>query len=136
MTIVPFFIITVLSAFSAILTAISVRFNFHDKKAEIKSLIEKLHKIKTKLEYVISCNGDLAQAEADFNKVLADAGTYGITIEMMHAKYGLAAVAKAKGEKDEAIRLAQETREELSRLLKAHYLLDQVNDLLKELEAM
>ena len=63
MTVVPLIIITVLSAFSAILTAISVRFNFHDKKAEIKSLIEKLHKIKTKLEYVISCNGGLTPAE-------------------------------------------------------------------------
>jgi len=63
MTVAPLIVITVLSAFSAILTGISARFNFHDKKAEIKSLIEKLHKIKTKLEYVISCNGDLAQAE-------------------------------------------------------------------------
>ena len=63
MTIVPVIVITVLSAFSAILTGISARFNFHNKKAEIKSLIEKLNKIKSKLEYVISCNGDLTDDE-------------------------------------------------------------------------
>jgi Flp pilus assembly protein TadB len=62
-TIVPVIVITVLSVFSAILTAISARFNFHDKKAEIKSLIEKLNNIKSKLEYVISCNGDLTDDE-------------------------------------------------------------------------
>ena len=62
-TTVPVIVITVLSAFSAILTGISARFNFHNKKAEIKSLIEKLNKIKSKLEYVISCNGDLTDDE-------------------------------------------------------------------------
>jgi superfamily II DNA/RNA helicase len=60
---VPVIVITVLSAFSAILTGISSRFNFHSKKAEIKTLIEKLNKIKLKLDYVISCNGDLTQHE-------------------------------------------------------------------------
>ena len=69
-TIVPVIVITVLSAFSAILTAISARFNFHDKKAEIKSLIEKLNKIKYKLEYVISCNGNLTQTE--YEEILKD----------------------------------------------------------------
>jgi hypothetical protein len=64
----PVMIIPILSSFSAILTGISVRFNFHDKKAEIKRLIEKLNKIKSKLEYVISCNGDLTQA--DYEEIL------------------------------------------------------------------
>ena len=64
-TIVPVIVISVLAAFSAILTGISVRFNFHDKEAEIKGLIEKLNRIKSKLEYVISCNGDLTQAECE-----------------------------------------------------------------------
>jgi hypothetical protein len=63
MTTVPLIVITVLSAFSAILTGISARFNFHNKKAEIKCLIEKLNKIKAKLDYVISCNGTLTHAE-------------------------------------------------------------------------
>jgi len=67
---VPIIIVPILSAFSAILTAISARFNFHDKKAQIKGLIEKLDKIKAKLEYVISCNGDLTQAE--YEQILKD----------------------------------------------------------------
>jgi hypothetical protein len=62
-TIVPVIVISVLAAFSAILTGISARFNFHDKKAEIKRLIDKLDKIKAKLEFVIRCNGDLTQGE-------------------------------------------------------------------------
>ena len=62
-TVVPVIVVTVLSAFSAVLTGISVRFNFHNKKAEIKGLIEKLNRIKSKLDYVISCNGTLTQAE-------------------------------------------------------------------------
>jgi hypothetical protein len=69
-TIVPVIVITILSAFSAILTGISVRFNFHNKKAEIKSLIEKLYKIKFKLDYVISCNGNLTQTE--YEEILKD----------------------------------------------------------------
>jgi uncharacterized protein YceK len=63
MTTVPLIVITVLSACSAILTGISARFNFHNKKAEIKGLIENLKKIKCKLDYVLSCNGTLAQDE-------------------------------------------------------------------------
>lgn len=63
MAIIPVIVITVLSAISAILTGISARFNFHDKKTEIKELIKKLNRIKSKLDYVISCNGDLTQIE-------------------------------------------------------------------------
>ena len=61
--IVPAMVIPILSSISAILTAISARFNFHDKKSEIKGLINKFNKIKGKLDHVISCNGDLTQAE-------------------------------------------------------------------------
>ena len=60
---VPIIVITVLSAGSAILTGISARFNFQNKKVEINSLIDKLNKIQSKLDYVISCNGDLKQTE-------------------------------------------------------------------------
>jgi hypothetical protein len=69
-TLVPVFVISVLAAFSAILTGVSARFNFHDKKTEIKGLIDKLNKIKSKLEYVISCNGDLSQS--DYDQILKD----------------------------------------------------------------
>jgi SMODS and SLOG-associating 2TM effector domain len=70
MTIVPVIVISVLAAFSAILTGISARFNFHDKKTEIKSLIDKLNKIKAKIEFVISCNGDLLQD--DYEQILKE----------------------------------------------------------------
>ena len=60
---VPVTVITVLSAGSAILTGVSARINFQNKKVEINSLIDKLHKIQSKLDYVISCNGDLKHTE-------------------------------------------------------------------------
>ena len=70
MTIVPVIVITILAAFSAILTGVSARFNFHDKKTEIKVLIDKLNKIKAKIEFVLTCNGDLT--EADYEKILTE----------------------------------------------------------------
>ena len=60
----------VLSAASAILTGISERFNFQNKKIEINNLIERLNKIQTKLNYVISCNGHLTQNE--YQEILKD----------------------------------------------------------------
>jgi len=56
-------VITILSAKSAILTGVSARFNFQNKKMEISNLISRLNKIQSKLDYVISCNGDLTQNE-------------------------------------------------------------------------
>jgi SMODS and SLOG-associating 2TM effector domain len=67
---VPVILISVLAAFSAILTGVSARFNFHDKKTEIKGLIDRLNRIKSKLEYVITCNGDLTQA--DYERILSE----------------------------------------------------------------
>jgi len=64
-TTAPQISISILAAISAILTGVSSRFDFHHKKAEIKGLIEKQNKIKLKLDYVVSCNGDLTQAEYD-----------------------------------------------------------------------
>ena len=67
---IPIIIITVLSASSAILTGISARFNFQNKKVEINNVIDRLNKIQSKLDYVISCNGDLTQNE--YQKILKD----------------------------------------------------------------
>jgi hypothetical protein len=67
---IPILVVTILSTCSAILTGISARFNFYNKKAEIKALIEKLNKIKAKLEFVLSCNGNLTQA--DYEKILTE----------------------------------------------------------------
>jgi len=58
---IPIIVITVLSASSGILTGVSARFNFQNKKAEINNLIARLNKIQFKLDYAISCNGDLTQ---------------------------------------------------------------------------
>src|SRR6266545_7089744 len=60
---VPIIVITILSASSAILTGVSAKFNFENKKGQINHLIDKLNKIQSKLDYVISCNGDLTQKE-------------------------------------------------------------------------
>ena len=70
MTLVPMIPITIMSAICAILTGISSRFDFHHKKAEIKDLIDKHNEIKFKLDYVVSCNGDLTHEE--YNQILKD----------------------------------------------------------------
>src|SRR5271169_7137279 len=54
--------VSIMCVSSAILTGVNLRFNFQDKTHEIKKLIEKLNKIQAKLDYVISCNGNLTQA--------------------------------------------------------------------------
>ena len=59
-----------LSAGSAILTGVSLRFNFQNKKYEINLIIDRLNKIQSKLDYVISCNGDLTTAE--YHQILND----------------------------------------------------------------
>ena len=53
--------VSIMCVSSAILTGVNLRFNFQDKTHEIKNLIEKLNKIQAKLDYVISCNGNLTQ---------------------------------------------------------------------------
>jgi tetrahydromethanopterin S-methyltransferase subunit G len=67
---VPIIVITVLSSSSAILTGVSARFNFQNKKVEINNLIDRLNKIQAKLDYVITCNGDLTQKE--YQEILKD----------------------------------------------------------------
>ena len=73
LTVLPPIAVTILSISSAVLTGISTRFkcfNFQDKKITITCEIEKLNKIQTKLDYVISCNGDLTQEE--YQQILKD----------------------------------------------------------------
>ena len=62
-TFLPPMAVTILSLSSAFLTGISARFNFQDKELQIKHEIEKFKKIKSKLDYVVSCNGDLTKEE-------------------------------------------------------------------------
>ncbi len=63
MVAMPIIAIAVLSASSAILTGISAKFNFQNKKVEIDNLINRVNKIQSKLDFVISSNGNLTQKE-------------------------------------------------------------------------
>ena len=67
---VPIIVVTVLSASSAILTGVSARFNFQNKKVEINNLIDRLNKLQAKLDYVVSCNGDLTKQ--DYHDILKE----------------------------------------------------------------
>ena len=62
-TIMPPVAITVLLIASMILTGINARINFQDRQVQITREIEKLNKIQSKFDYVISCNGDLKKEE-------------------------------------------------------------------------
>jgi LuxR family transcriptional regulator, glucitol operon activator len=77
---------------------------------------------------------DLERAEADFARRVLYGERYGINIDILYSKYGQACVARAKGERDKALQLARETKEELSRLVNSHRLLNQLADFLKSLE--
>src|SRR5207244_13231198 len=67
---VPIIAITILSTFSGILTALSAKFNLENRKIEINKLIEKLSILQAKLDYVVSCNGDLTQDQ--YKQILLD----------------------------------------------------------------
>ena len=55
----PLIVATILPIFSAILTGLSVQFNFKDKQEKINKEVIKYNLIKSKLEYIINCNGNL-----------------------------------------------------------------------------
>ena len=56
---IPPLAISILAASSAALTGISIKFNFQDRALMLKQEIDVLDKIQSKLDYVISCNGNL-----------------------------------------------------------------------------
>jgi hypothetical protein len=63
-------IFCIISATTAIITAIGFKFNIENVKIELNKKIQHLHNIKDKLDYIISCNGDLTEIEC--NKILND----------------------------------------------------------------
>ena len=67
---IPPITIAVLSISSAILTAISTKFNFKDKSNQLCREIDKINKLNQKLDYVISCNGNLSSAE--YSQILSE----------------------------------------------------------------
>ena len=66
--------VNILSISSGILTGLTLTFNFKYKKYEITKLIEKLNQIRVKLDYVISCDGNLAVDE--YKEILRDFSCY------------------------------------------------------------
>ena len=66
--------VSILSISSGILTGLTLKFDFKYKKYEITKLIEKLNQIRAKLDYVISCNGNLTVDE--YNSILKDFSCY------------------------------------------------------------
>jgi len=62
---VPPAVVLILSAFNTITTSISIKFNLGDLKSKISDNIKKLNIIKDKLDYVLSCNGNLSKEESD-----------------------------------------------------------------------
>src|SRR6478609_7955015 len=64
----PIYIIPILSTSSGILTGVSTKFNLEKKKIELNKTIDKIHKIQQKLDYVISCNGNFT--DEDFKQMM------------------------------------------------------------------
>src|SRR5271155_4305083 len=60
---IPTIIITIFSSTSAITTTLSTKFNLKGKKERLSVMIENLNKIRNKLDYVLSWNGNLTEAE-------------------------------------------------------------------------
>ncbi len=77
--------------------------------------------------------GDFIQAEAYFTKAIDMQQHFGFK-RILYAKYGLARVALAKGERDKAREIAQEVLSDLSRTVTSHKLLNEIRDFLKGLE--
>ena len=62
---VPPIAIGCVSGLTTITSALSIKFNLQDRKNKLEHSIQNLHKIKDKLDYVISCNGNLTEEECD-----------------------------------------------------------------------
>jgi hypothetical protein len=67
---VPAVVLTSLSTGSGILTALSAKFNLSDIKLEIEQLIDKLNKLNHKIDYIVTCNGNLSKEE--YEQILKD----------------------------------------------------------------
>ena len=70
LTLIPVYIIPGISILSAILTGLSAKFNLENKKIELNKVIQKIHKIQEKLDYVISCNGNFTNE--DFQQIISE----------------------------------------------------------------
>ena len=66
----PPMVVTGLSITSAIMSGASIKMNFSGKSKKISKLLAKLNQLQIKLDYVVSCNGDLTEAE--YQSILRD----------------------------------------------------------------
>jgi len=66
--IVPPVVIGVVSGMVTLATGVSIKFNLRRRKDKLERSIQELNKIKDRLDYVISCNGDLNEDEC--NRIL------------------------------------------------------------------
>ncbi|MFZ2538728.1 MAG: hypothetical protein WAX04_07490 [Oscillospiraceae bacterium] len=65
---IPPIAISLLSTAGALATAISLQFNLRGVKEDLNKNIEIIDKIKSKIDYIVSCNGNFT--EADYEKIL------------------------------------------------------------------
>lgn len=65
---VPPIAIGVVSGMVTLATGVSIKFNLRRRKDKLERSIQELNKIKDRIDYVISCNGDLSKDEC--NKIL------------------------------------------------------------------
>ena len=61
LSVLPPLAVSMMSICSAVLTGVSARFNFQDKTIMINREIDRLNKLQSKLDYIVSCNGDLTK---------------------------------------------------------------------------
>ena len=66
----PPLVVTSQSITSAIMSGASIKMNFSGKSKKISKLLQKLNQLQIKLDYVVSCNGDLTEAE--YQSILRD----------------------------------------------------------------
>jgi len=59
----PPLVIPILSTTAGLTTALSVKFNLQDKKQKLDKTIDQLDKVKRKMDYVVSCNGNSTEAK-------------------------------------------------------------------------
>ena len=60
---IPTILITIFSTTSAVTTTLSTKFNLKGKKEELQIMADTLNKITNKLDYVLSCNGNLSKED-------------------------------------------------------------------------
>ena len=66
----PPLVVTSLSITSAIMSGASIKMNFSGKSKKISKLLTKLNQLQIKLDYVVSCNGNLTEGE--YQSILRD----------------------------------------------------------------